>query len=356
MYKRKNNKGVIGILIILQVGMLAFIIALTASAGALIGLVSGKNILSGNRTFYSTESIASEGSYQHWKYAPYMSGTGPLLNGVTSNGVVIVDLPSYRFKVTAQSANSRTERKIVKMMTSCPGCESLSYATYAASDLDMNGNSTINGNIFSNGNLKIGGSSSVNGDAFAQGNLTGASNATGDTLSGADQVPVPSLDFVSYKAKALSSGTLFSTEAAAQTYINANPNSGKVVYIDTTSEVNLTVSSVILAIITPADLRIRGRFTAPASYPAIATKGTLKMRGNTEVNGIVYVGGEVNNTGSNNVINGSIIFTNEKASPKLTGNLTINYNASYFVNIENFVGFDTSVFSNGVKQISWSEE
>lgn len=376
--RNKGNRGVIALLTILGVGFLALGSALAMTSGVLLNLVTGHNMVYGNQSVYTAEAAATEGAYQHGNIPSYTSGSPSLINNTSAGSITITDLPSYHFESKSIVSNGRTERHVIKTFTTCPSCEAFSYGLYSAgSGLSLGGGATINGSVYSNQNLNLSGNSVINGNAFAVGTISVSNGSTisGAIISNASLIPAPTVDYVVLKnppANVFSDdppschgGGCQTAEQKAQSYINSHLNSNPpaIVYIETKLDVSITVASTFTGTIitapptgnSPGDLTIKGTFTAAPHYPAIVTQGTLKLSGGTNINGLAYVQGDINTTGSNQVINGGIILTNTSASPSVQGGIVITYNPAYFQDIENFYGLNIPS-SGGVKFLNWREE
>ncbi len=351
---------------ILGVGFLALVGALSISTGALNGLVRNHSATAGVKSFYATESAVNEGVYQKIALATYTGATLPtgsptLLNSSTAGTITATDLPAYRFQVKGVVSNQKTERRIIKTYTTCPACEAFSYGVYSSTGgIQLTGNASIDGNVYSGSTIDVTGNAGVIGSAEAVGTVSAnPGDVTGGIAEGMTPIPTPAADYAVFEAEAIAAGTHFSTQADVDTFFDA-PIANAVVYIDIPAGTIVTlkppVTSFTGVIITTGNLDLGGTFTAATHYPAIVTKGTLKMVGNTNINGIVLVEGEVDNTGSNNVINGSLIFLNSTTNTKIKGNLDLTFDPSYFEDLENMVGFTTMTGVPTPTFLSWQEE
>ncbi len=354
-YKHQHQKGMIALITILGVGFLALTAVIAISIGAFSGLVRNSNAVFGKQSFYTAEAAVNEGMYQRLGSATYVNSSAPLLNGTLAGTISLVDLPSYRVEIKGIVTNNRTERRVIKTFTLCPACEAFTYGVYSAGGgITLTGGSTVNGDVYSANSINLNGTSQINGNAEAV-NAVSGSNVSGSSISGASVVPAPSIDYVTYLTKAQDDGTYFTKSKDADDFFKS-PTSNAIVYLNFTSSASVKTSSFTGIIVSETDLSLQGTFNAATNYPAIISKGSLKMQGNTTINGIAIVAGEMNNTGNNNVINGSLIFLNPTSNVKITGGMIVNYDPTYFQNIENMVGFSVSMSGSTVKFLNWKEE
>lgn len=370
-----KTEGIAGLIVVFTVGFFALAGALAILSAGFLGLVNNTNLVLGNQSFYTAESASTEGVYQRINASSYVGGTPSLINNTSAGSITVQDLPSFELAIKGVVLNTRSERRVTKVISLCPACQAFTYGLYSGRGLSYGGTAKVNGDTYSNADLDIGGSSQVNGNAFAVGtvNVSGSAVVTGTEVSNATSVPTPQADYAKFQSDATAAGTYFvddppgkksqTAEQKAQAYISSNLTKNAIVYIDTAaSSVTITVSSPFIGtIITPVDLVVKGAFNAsvlsgPKYYPALVTKGSLKLNGNTTVNGVIYIQGDINTTGANNAITGSVIFSSIGSTLTVNGTVTITYDKTYFDHIEDFVGFTTSPTAPVFEVVSWNED
>jgi hypothetical protein len=373
------NKGAIGLLVVMGVGFLALTGVLVMSEGVLSGLITEQNTTATIRAFYASESVMQEGVGRHLEevskgtassFAYTLTSNLSFTNGATAKEITVTPEPgTYRFTVKGEAGSNKALRKIVKTLTSYPAGESFNHALYSAGSLGLTlaGSSKVNGDVYSHGPLEIqnapGNSYTVDGDVFSFSNDInpfGSNSIDGNIVEDYGPVYPPAIEASLYKEIASSTGSYFTSDTEAKTCINNGGCDNKVVYIDTSSDVNINInnSTFVGAIITPANLTIKGKFYAISDYPVIVTDGKLTTGGGTIIKGMVVVGGEGESLMPNNTeIFGALIFTDEDAEVTNTGGLTITYNSSYFANITDFVGLGFEPDNiDSIMLLDWHEE
>src|SRR3989344_7508775 len=167
-FKSDNQKGVIGLLAVMGIGVFALGVSLVASSGAASELASNINLSSGDQAFYSAESGVYEGALQY-KNDPdnYTGGTPQLLNNTVSGNIEATPLDWPYVKIRSLASGNATDRTVARIFTSFPEGLAFDYAVYAEHQLDIGGNAEINGDIFANDGIDFtGNSAEINGDAY----------------------------------------------------------------------------------------------------------------------------------------------------------------------------------------------
>ena len=356
----KENKGIISLAAVYAIGLLALGTVLTTSVLALTELTKNRNTISGNQSFHTAEAAAREGVYQYQHIDSYLGGTPQLLNNTSQGEITITDIDWPYVEVSGAAENQTTHRKIIYTMTKFAEGLAFKYSVFSQNVLNFSGDVTVNGNIFANNGIDFNEPDTgpeIYGNAFSPVEITDTDNIkNGVAVSGPKVSTIPSLriDFQPYYDTAQAEGTLFTTSADAESYLEDQTQIG-IIFIEDTGETRIEGASTNLVgcLATQGDLTLAGgNYTAAVNYPALLVQGNLRIEGGTTIEGIIYVKGSIYINGANNLINGSLISAGETKVIEITGtNTVINFSDT---NWQDLTGLEKTS-TQPPKIIQWQE-
>ncbi|MFH1451121.1 MAG: hypothetical protein ABIF89_00755 [bacterium] len=362
----KNNKGIISLIVLFGVGLFALATSLTISLGSLMELAKNRNNFLGTRSSYAAETAATEGFYAYQSDTNYPGGnsaenTSPLINETESSSIEVIPLTWPEVEIKGMADNKISHRETVYTINVFPEGMAFNYAAYAQNSLNIGGSVLIDGSIFANNEIVINGSSAqVTEDVFSATNVdSGNGNIGGEIFSNVTPLPAPQINIEDYRDAATQ---YFEDIAEAKTYTNGL-NGTEIIFIEPPEgtgniiiHVNKLEGSLIVKGGPETTLVLNGgEYAATDNYAAIVVEGNLRLAGNVEINGVVYVSGSTSFGGGDNVINGSLVSVGGASVIDFTGHTTINYDPSIAETWANLTGLEpTSTQSPRI--IRWREE
>lgn len=386
MKERKiQEKGAITLGVVYGLGILSLGIVSLVLSSVVTNLSTHKNESSGLRTLTTADAGAREGVYRLVAFGAE-SAVGLALNadGVLNTTVSVVDSDWITKEVTGTAENSLTRRSVSYTVIPHPKSGAFSHALYSQNELSVGGNSSITGDVYAGGDMSVNNAAvTIDGHVFTSGEVSIHNNA--DVNESVEHVHVltpPLIDKNEYYTIATDitngfsvlnasdlllaetstyDGIYFADASLARTYLDNKTRSNKVVYVDDTSNTlqltkNNTDFSGVLVVV--GNLEINGgEFSSHenSSNPlAVYVGGDLTLKGNTDIHGLVYVGGEMSSAtgGGTPYIYGSLILAGSSGNVQSLGNINIEYNPALKTDWANIAGVDVS----GPPIISvWSE-
>lgn len=360
----QNDRGFVIVGFVFGVGLFALGLSMLIISSTTSALIKNRNTLSGIQTFFAADSALHEGAYQMIKgSASYAGGTFETLNQTNSNMIVVTDIgwPNLRLDGTASSLlTGRTSSYRISLF---PSSAVFDHAIYSQDDINISGNTYINGNIFADGDIDVSNAAAtIDGDAYSVGTTTlqKEDNVTGDSVTDASAVAPPTIDLAIYHNNASTTGTIFTDASTAKAYIESGSALNKVIYIENASGDALKITTGVFTgtLIVEGDLEITGGTISTSTDPTntdplvIYVGGDIKITGNPIISGIIFVNGNTTIGNGTGVINGSLISAGPINSVDVTGNININYVPLGWLNIS---GLDTAS-GDPPRVISWMEQ
>lgn len=338
-----RDKGIISLAVIFGVGFFALATALTLTTGIIVELIKDRNIVSGDRSFYTAETASREGVYQYIENDS-ASGNLPLtVNNIPPSSISFSISPSprgwaYR-EAEGDAGNNLTNRKIRNTLLLFPAGATFDYAVYSESNLTIKGgnNNVIIGDIFSNTGIGCDGNPDIQGNAYSAG-PTGSIDDCEDNADSINEdikiIPSPEIDLTLYQNAAQNNplGSTYFTDADdGENYLNNQTHTFpyEVIFVDDNiNEINIQNANLTGSLVVKGNLQLSGGTTINASddYAAIIVEGNLRITGDTTIYGLVYVTETTNFSGGNNSIYGSLISVGGTETD-IAGSVTIDYEA-----------------------------
>jgi len=334
----KNQKGIIGIIAVLSIGMFALGTALIVSRGVLQQSATNHNNTSTYQAFYTAESGANEGIYQFLNSESGGIGEGNItnINGTSADfcaGGCAFYSGFVTIKSTAEQKGNR--RNVLATLRNYPEEDAFmfEYGLYTPQMIDLGGNASVSGNIFATQKAFCGEGGKEECDC-PDGECQGSVTIDGEII--------PDLPAVIPEIK--NPESYHQTEkniCDAQTYLEGK-TVDDIVYVTegacgkgkdkkTPQKVfnNLDLTGALWI---EGDIKLTGgeitaRITEEEKYLALIVTGNLELAGNIEITGIVYVFGETTIGTGGARINGSLISLGGTGI-SANGNLKIDYEPS----------------------------
>lgn len=194
----------------------------------------------------------------------------------------------------------------------------------AGCDIQLEGNSDVEGDIYANGDICLSGNAEVDGDAFATGEITISNNASveGEEIEGAPTLEVSEIDTSGYKAEAQAAGcggyTGHPALPSSGTYVHSEP-----VHVDGDTDLNISGNATITfeeTVCADGDMNISSNATVTFEGP-VKIGEDLDISGNAKVifGGTVYIGGNLIITTNYDVELGGTVY--------VVGNISMSGNA-----------------------------
>ncbi len=320
-----TQQGSITLGLVFGLGMLGLGIAAATMTFSTSAISNNSNAAQGVRSLVTADAATREGVY---RAIDSVSGTNvtftgasiPLLNN-SDTAAVTVSGTWPLIDIRGEADNARTTRKVVATLDLFPSAFAFDQAVYTHGQLNVTGNVTIEGDIYATNGIDVGGSADIDGDAHSpqtiddvHGRITGTTNETHPVIE------PPEIDYTLYQAQAIIDGTYFtgpSASANAEAFIKGNQNLNKVVYVD-------------------GPVSISGGGGGPN---ATKLTGTLVVNGNLDIRQgtfeigddsdhdsplVIYVNGNLNlegNVAMNGIVFVDGITTYGNGTPEITGAL-----------------------------------
>lgn len=356
-----RERGILTLMIIFTLGVFSLGAVLVLASNTVHDITGDRLTRSGTKTFNTAESTALEGVYRYISSssgAEYTGNESLSLNDTTGDIVIEKNWPSNwpYLTIHGKGSDDTTNRDVSRRITVFAEGLAFEHAIYSNFTFSATGNTEINGNIFANDAINLGGSTDIYGNVYSPVGVTGEDHATGTVATtSVVTIPPPEIAEGDYREAAVSAGTLYATDSAAELFLKNETREAVVFIDDTASEANIQGTTLVGSLYGKGDLKLSsgGTYTATGTYAAIVCEGNLQISGGVTINGLVYVRGSTSFGSGNNTINGALISVGPVSSIETTGNTTINYVP---MDWQDLSGLSTTTSSQPPRMLEWGEE
>lgn len=240
--------------------------------------------------------------------------------------------------VTATGFRGKIQRSIQVYVIQPGGGPDTDYVIFAGDDIDFSsGKAVVNGNLHANKSVKIGNKYTINGEV----------------TTAPPSIDPPEIDWDFFKNEAIAAGAGHYMAGDIEFESSGNPHTG--VYY-ATGEIKIKDNNVIIngTLVAENNIELKmnnEKITAePSNYPAILTKGDLKVeKNNAEITGLVYCQNlEIQK--NNMIINGGLVVTGTITNEK--NNTKINFEPLYLTQVAGVDFGDSGSGSSGPPQVT----
>jgi len=171
------------------------------------------------------------------------------------------------------------------------------------------------------------------------------SRVDGLAYESADTIQPPTINLNPYRTMAIANGTYFTNTNQAAAYIQSNPPNHPTVFVENNGTLSLNNNNLNFqgTIITTGSFSINGGTISSniVSNPLVLyVTNDFLIRGNANVNGIVYVGGSTTFGNGTNRITGAMLSVQPLANLSVNGNAIVTYDSNYGTAWKSVVGLD----------------
>lgn len=181
MFKKRafNEFGFAALLALFSVTGLVLIVTFSVSAIILNRTQTSKNLVFSAQSYYSAESGAEDAVLRKLKNYDLPSGALNLDGASVTQNITTIGNATTIDSSSSFSSNVRKTR--VRLVVTADSVSFHYGVQVGAGGLEMDNNSTVNGNIYSNGDIEGGSGAKITGDAYAAG-----ANKIEDVIIGGD--------------------------------------------------------------------------------------------------------------------------------------------------------------------------
>ena len=169
---------------------------------------------------------------------------------------------------------------------------------YSNNTLQIGGNADIYGSVYSTNELTFsqngGGNGTIYGSAYSATDISSdsAEHITDQPLDNVTPIPPPELKFDVYRSEAVSEGTYYDDDVAAENAIDVGMATSGHFYVEDPDgdETKISKNGTVIngSIAVDGGLNVKGgTYYADADHVAIAVNGDLRFTGNATISGTV---------------------------------------------------------------------